>query len=531
MLVRQMIPCSSGFLDLQIRSDNHTANIYPWYVLAVLLLVYVLNFIDRQIISILAQDIKASLRVSDTQLGFLYGTTFAIIYTVFGIPIARLADRWHRVPIIGLGLGTWSAMSALSGLASSYGQLMLARIGVAIGEAGATPAAYSLLSDYFPSRRRALAIGIYYTGLSVGAGLSLSLGGWISHTWSSSFPAGAAPFGLAGWQAAFLAVGLPGLFLALWVLSLREPARGSSDGQHLPAAAEGAWRTFAQELAAILPPLTFLSLARFPRTLSRNLLLFVVLTLAVSLLARLSGDRALWIACGLGTYAVGSWLQMLRATDRPTFVLLLGTRPAVLTLLGLGGLAFMAYSLAFWIPPYVMRTFGVRADIAGIGLGVPVMFAASFGAVAGGYLSDRWKGHDVRGRLFVCMLSVALTVPTTVAILIAGSDRSIYVLYALFQLVTSLTAGSGATAVQEFVLPRMRATAGAMLLLAYSVGLALGPYATARLSSLTGSLRIGMLGVLAMAPIALCMLGLAARDVGLAEATRLERARAAGEFC
>ena len=379
-----MIPLSSGLRDLQIRSKNHVANVYPWYVLAVLLIVYVCNFTDRQIISILAQDIKASLRVSDTQLGFLYGTTFAIIYTVFGIPIARLADRWHRVPIIGLGVGTWSTMTALSGLASSYHQLLVARIGVAIGEASATPAAYSLLSDYFPSRRRALAIGIYYTGLTVGAGLSLSLGGWISHTWSSSFPAGATPFGLAGWQAAFLAVGLPGLFLALWVLSLREPVRGSSDGRHLPAATESIWRTFAQELAAILPPLTFFSVTRFPQALSRNLLLFVVLTLAVSGLARLSGDWAQWIACGLGTYAVGSWLQMLRATDRPTFVLLLGTRPAVLTLLGLGGLAFMTYSLAFWIPPYVMRTFGVRADVVGIGLGVPGMIAASFGAVAGG---------------------------------------------------------------------------------------------------------------------------------------------------
>src|SRR6516164_11449991 len=216
MMVGQIIPRSSGFRDLRLRSDNHAANIYPWYVLAVLFLVYVCNFIDRQIISILAQDIKASFRVSDTQLGFLYGTTFGIIYAVFGIPIARLADRWHRVRVIGFGLATWSAMSALSGLASSYGQLMLARIGVAIGEASATPAAWSLLSDYFPSRRRALAIGIYYTGLSVGAGLSLSLGGWISHTWSSGFPAGAAPFRLAGWQATFLAVGLPGLFLARW---------------------------------------------------------------------------------------------------------------------------------------------------------------------------------------------------------------------------------------------------------------------------------------------------------------------------
>src|SRR5262249_40495811 len=125
----------------------------------------------------------------------------------------------------------------------------------------------------------------------------------------------------------------------------------------------------------------------------------------------------------------------------------------------------------------------------------------------------------------------ALTVPITVAILIAGSDRSIYVLYPLLQLVIFLPAGSAAAAVQESVLPRMRATAGAILLLAYCVGLALGPYTTARLSSLTGSLRIGMLGVLAMAPIAVCMFGLAARDIGLAEATRLERARAAGEFC
>ena len=129
-MVGQIIPRSSGFRDLRLRSDNHAANIYPWYVLAVLFLVYVCNFIDRQIISILAQDIKASFRVSDTQLGFLYGTTFGIIYAVFGIPIARLADRWHRVRVIGFGLATWSAMSALSGLASSYGQLMLARIGV-----------------------------------------------------------------------------------------------------------------------------------------------------------------------------------------------------------------------------------------------------------------------------------------------------------------------------------------------------------------------------------------------------------------
>src|SRR5580658_5085844 len=122
---------------------------YSWYVLGVLFLVYAINFIDRQILSILAQDIKADLGVSDAQLGFLYGTAFAIFYSLFGIPLGRLADGWHRCRLIALGLTLWSSMTALSGLASSFGLLAAARVGVGIGEASASPAAYSLLGDYF----------------------------------------------------------------------------------------------------------------------------------------------------------------------------------------------------------------------------------------------------------------------------------------------------------------------------------------------------------------------------------------------
>jgi MFS family permease len=208
-----------------------TTGIYPWYVLGVLFLVYVFNFIDRNILSILAQDIKADLGLSDVQLGFLYGTAFAIFYSLLGIPLGRLADSWNRGRLIAAGLALWSAMTALSGLAGSFAQMGFARVGVGVGEASASPAAYSLLCDYFSPRRRSLALAIYSSGLFVGAGLSLPLGGWVAHTWSNAYAHASAPFGLAGWQAAFLAVGLPGLLLALWVLSLREPARGLAEGR------------------------------------------------------------------------------------------------------------------------------------------------------------------------------------------------------------------------------------------------------------------------------------------------------------
>jgi MFS family permease len=226
------------------RRDESTAR-YSWYVLGVLFLVYALNFIDRQIPSILAQDIKNSLGISDAQVGFLYGTAFAVFYSLFGIPLGRLADSWYRGRLIAVGLTLWSAMTALSGLANSYGHLAIARIGVGIGEASASPAAYSLLGDYFPARRRALALSIYSSGLYVGAGLALPLGGWVAHAWSSAYVHRIAPFGLAGWQAAFLAVGLPGLLLALWVLTLREPARGLAETRAAPVRTTNPWHGFA----------------------------------------------------------------------------------------------------------------------------------------------------------------------------------------------------------------------------------------------------------------------------------------------
>ena len=232
---------------------------YSWYALGVLVLIYVLNFIDRQILSILANDIKADLGVEDDYLGFLYGTAFAVFYALFGIPLGKLADSWKRVRLMSLGLALWSTMTALSGFAKNATTLTVARIGVGVGEATASPSAYSLISDWFPARLRATALAIYSSGLYIGGGISLLIGGLIVENWNAAYPGGG-PLGLVGWQAAFLAVGIPGLVLALWVLTLREPVRGAIDGLPTPEDPEP-FRGFVRELFQVIPPFTIFGAA------------------------------------------------------------------------------------------------------------------------------------------------------------------------------------------------------------------------------------------------------------------------------
>ncbi len=183
------------------------------YVLGVLVVVYTFNFIDRQILSILLQDIKEELGLSDSALGLLSGFAFAMFYATLGIPIARLADRGNRRNIIAICLALWSGMTALSGLVSNFWQLLAARVGVGIGEAGCTPPANALLSDYYPPEQRATAFGIYAMGIPFGILFGFLAGGWINEYF--------------GWRWAFFVVGVPGLILAVLVrLTVREPARG-----------------------------------------------------------------------------------------------------------------------------------------------------------------------------------------------------------------------------------------------------------------------------------------------------------------
>ncbi len=186
---------------------------YRSYALGLLMLIYVVNFIDRQVVSILAEPIKQDLHLADWQLGLMTGLAFAVLYTVLGLPIARLAERGDRPLIIAVAVAVWSGFTAISGLAQTFAHLVLARIGVGVGEAGCTPPALSLIADTVPREQRASAVSVYMLGAPVGSLLGLALGGLIADA--------------LGWRMAFVLVGLPGLLLAgLAALTLREPRRG-----------------------------------------------------------------------------------------------------------------------------------------------------------------------------------------------------------------------------------------------------------------------------------------------------------------
>ena len=186
---------------------------YLRYALGLFLLVYIVNFIDRQIFSILIEPIKAEIDLSDTQLGLLGGIAFALFYTFAGIPIARWADVGTRKNIVALAVLIWSAMTMFTSSAKSFGGLLIARIGVGVGEAGCSPPIHSMISDYFPESKRATALATYALGIPIGGAIGTLAGGWIGEYF--------------GWRNAFLVVGLPGIFLAAVVFfTIREPKRG-----------------------------------------------------------------------------------------------------------------------------------------------------------------------------------------------------------------------------------------------------------------------------------------------------------------
>ncbi|MEO8605139.1 MAG: MFS transporter, partial [bacterium] len=502
-------------------SDERPSPAYARYVLGLLVVVYVLNFLDRQILSILAERIKADLGLTDAQIGFLYGTAFAVFYALFGIPLGRLADVWVRTRLIAIGLAVWSVMTAASAFAQNFVQLGAARIGVGIGEASANPAAYSLLSDYFPPQRRTTVLALYSSGIYLGAGLGLGVGGLIVDRWDLAFPPGTAPFGLKGWQAAFLAVGSPGLLLSLWVATLREPRRGVSEGRPAVPDHPHPWRAFARELSAVLPPLTVVHLALTGGRLVvlGNLAAAAGIAGLAALLMALLGTPAQWIALGIGAYAAVSWAQALKLRDAAGFDIIFRTptlRPAGL---GFALLAFTGYGIGFWVPPYFLRQRGISAAEAGLMLGGTAAAAGWLGVTLGGVWSDRWRRTTPAARCYVGMVAALAPLPFVVWMLYVGSNTAAFALNALVSFGTSMWVGPGATTVTDLVPPRLRASAAAAYLLVVTfIGLALGPYTIGYLSAALGDLRSAMLLALLVNPVAAALLWVAGQRLPADEA-------------
>ncbi|MEY4358316.1 MAG: transporter, partial [Pseudomonadota bacterium] len=202
-----------------------------WYTVIVLMVAYILSFIDRVVIGLLVGPIRADLGISETQMSLLYGFVFALFYTGLGVPIAWAIDRYNRRDIVAVGIAAWSAMTALCGVARGFTELALARIGVAVGESVLSPAMYSMAGDNFPEKKLGRALSVFLIGLPLGVGLALVIGGLVI-----KFVATAPQYDLPllgtvrAWQLTFLVVGLPGLLLALWVLTIPEPARRQKPG-------------------------------------------------------------------------------------------------------------------------------------------------------------------------------------------------------------------------------------------------------------------------------------------------------------
>lgn len=506
---------------------------YSWYVLGVLVVVYILNFIDRQVLSILAVDIKADLGLTDSDMGFLGGAAFAVFYALFGIPLGRLADNWQRVRLLSAGLALWSLMTALSGFARNQLALSFARMGVGIGEATASPTAYSLISDYFPKRQRATALAIYSSGLYIGGGVSLLIGAAVVEAWNRNYPGGG-PLGLVGWQAAFLAVGIPGLLVALWVSTLREPLReGGSTGSPRP------FREFVADLSAIVPPFTLIGAwRRGPAALALNLAFAAVMIGFAWWMIGLTGNLPQWSAVCLGYYAVFSWASTLRTRDPATFRLIWGTPAFLCTALGYGLISLAAYALAFWSAPYAEVVLKLPKQELAFVLGANGAVAGFLGVIIGGRVADALRARNPAGRILVIMFGVVAPVAPIWIGYTTSDPLLFYVMNFLAGMFGAAALGAAAATTQDLVLPRMRGTATAAFFLATTlVGLSFGPYMVGQISDMTGTivdgrlvgdLRTGILSLVAVAPVALALLLYAYRAVPAAEASLVERSGEAG---
>lgn len=520
--------------------------LYRWYVLAVLITVYAFSYIDRQIITILGVHIKADLGISDAQFGLLFGTAFALFYGLFGIPLARLADGWSRVKTLALSLSFWSGMTALSGFANNFAQIGGARIGVGVGEAGATPAAVSLLGDYFERRIRGMVLSFYSVGVYIGAGVSLMIGGGIVAAWTSRFgPAETAPFGLAGWQAAFIAVGLPGILLAIIVwLTIREPVRGALEGK--PHAGDPTpFRSALHEMSRMFPPWTLIRLWRegYPRAeLYRNLcwlagaigiaVIATILSNATLPLERravitsigghdITANHVQWIVAGIALYCITSWFQFVRLLDPRASILV--TAMTFRGVIAAGALlAFSMNAVNGFVFLYANRYLGVGPEF-GLTLGVIALVAGSAGITLSGMLSDRAKRLHPAGRLYFVGITTLLFSAAAILQFQTESLTFFILFYTAATFFVPMWFGPLQATTQDLVTPRLRGTAFAVFSLGPNIiGLGLGPYMVGLISDATGDLRLAIMVALSLAPLTLISLFVAASNLRKDEAVALD---------
>jgi MFS family permease len=512
------------------------------YVLGILTVVYVFNFLDRQILTILAPYIKADLQIGDAQIGLLYGTCFALFYAVMGLPLARFADGWDRVRTLSLGLAVWSLMTGLSGLASGFVGLALARIGVGIGEASATPSAFSLLQDYFSARRRATAIAVYSSGIFIGSGLAGAVAALTLHGWHKLQAAGNAPLDFSAWKVTFLTLGLPGVLLALvLLLTVREPRRVWAGGVEGIKSFAAVARAVAGDIAKMTPPFSIVAAWRAARSMKdvvQNLTVLASCTAAGAILTAVTeslvagkghgawghiGPIAVtthlvqWSAVAFGVYAAYCWLRDLARRDALASAQILRARVVRVTILAAALQNTVNYAVAGFTFVYGVRYFGLRPQDA-LTFGALIALSGFLGTTLGGIAADALARRTAAGRLWLAMAAAACSGVLYAIELFAPDKNAFFVAFFGAQLTGTVWFGAASATVQGLVAPRLRGTAiAAQWLVINLIGLGIGPYCVGLAADVTGDLRVGMLGALILIPASLVFYYRAARLLPEAE--------------
>ena len=446
---------------------------YRYYVLAVLVLIYTLNFLDRQIIGILAAPLKAHFELTDSQFGLLGGIAFASVYSTLAIPLAWLADRFSRVWIMTGALAVWSGFTALCGLAGSFTQLFLCRMGVGVGEAGGVAPAYSLISDYFPPSQRARALAVFAFGIPIGTAAGTLVGGLLAARW--------------GWQTAFIVVGLLGLLLApLLRLTVRDPQRGGTD-----AAAKIASADPAPAAPAGIPPVSSNALGRGVAVGLLVLgLAFLIAAAAnwIGILVVAGASGLLLLFAGLLAFVIGVsvWIASWTASvviRKPSFWLLA---------LGAASSSICGYGVAGWLPLFFMRSFDLTLSQTAWYYSGIALVGGTLGIWLGGFFADklskRGKGAYPMTPAIAFLISAPLFIaamnsPWLIGLVLPGGGsnaQQLILAFLIFLIPTGLNLawlGPITAAVQHLAPAAMRSTASALFLLINNLlGLAVGFY-------------------------------------------------------
>jgi MFS family permease len=391
---------------------------YANYVVGVLFVVYVFNFMDRQVMSIVLEDIKAEIQLSDTYMGFLGGFAFSLMYTFAGIPIARYADRGSRRNVVTIGLLVWTGFTAITSLVTSFGQLFAARIGVGIGEAAGSPPSHSIISDYFPAHKRATALSFYGMGVFVGIAAAMIFGGYIA----SNF----------GWRSVYLTVGLAGIPLALLVrFTIRELPRGYSDrveGQATPFADQPPLREAIKRILGIRAMRYIIAGTAVQSLAGYGLMLWGATFLRrVHQMSQTDAGLALGLIFGFvgcsGVYVGGWWADRMGQRDLRWYMRL----PALQAVIGLPFLVGflladdVTFALCCFVPfyftanmyigPMFAMTQGLvppnmRATASAINLFIVNLIGLGLGPFLMGYLSDALAAQYGDASIRYSLLSV-----------------------------------------------------------------------------------------------------------------------------